>query len=476
MATHMAVVSGGGARRGGPNNPAPVVVDPDLKLFIRNVLENKKRPIQVRTWSTIKDVKDQLSQKLQVPASSLRLFFGPLLTSGKELPNHRTLHDVGIYRSGETILLDIKNHSNGGHNTSTIPSSPYYHPKHRAMMDSNNSSAADVQISSSVLPLTPKYLQALVSQARWGLMYGLKPDLVLDGSGGTYILHDVRKNPIAIFKPSDEEPYAENNPRGYLRPPPLASGSGGRGSSNPADTTPLALRDGVAPGEACIREVAAYLLDTDGFAGVPPTTLVEARHATFNTNGSRLSVSQGGASIGPHSIATTAAPSSLRLSPVSPVVSSSSPGGRALVQKPGSFQEFVKCECTIDDISPSKIAVAEVHKIAILDLRIMNADRNAANLLVRRRRDNTLELVPIDHGFCLRSVCDVSWMDWCWLDWPQLKEVRERKMAGIRPIFLPCLTRAYRLCFSFSSRCVKSTRTTLCAWTWKPTRVCYAST
>jgi phosphatidylinositol 4-kinase type 2 len=378
---NLVVVSSG---RRGQNPP----VDPDLKLFIRNVLENKKRPLQVRSWSTIKDVKDQLRTKLQVPVSSIRLYFGPLLTSGKELPNHRTLHDVGIYRSGETILLDIKNNNNN----SNVPKSPFHT---KSLRSAENT--ADVQISSSVLDLTPKYLQSLVSQARWGLIHGLKPDLVLEGSGGTYILHDIRKNPIAVFKPSDEEPYAENNPRGYLR-------------SGVDDT--LALRDGVAPGEACIREVAAYLLDTHGFAGVPQTTLVEARHPKFNTNGSRLNVAQGGASIGAHSIAPHVS------SPTRP-----SPLPATLVNKPGSFQEFVKCDCTIDDISPSKLSTAEVHKIAILDIRIMNADRNAANLLVRRRRDNSLELVPIDHGFCLRSVCDVSWMDWCWLDWPQVKEV-----------------------------------------------------
>jgi len=56
-----------------------------------------------------------------------------------------------------------------------------------------------------------------------------------------------------------------------------------------------------------------------------------------------------------------------------------------------------------------------------------NADRNAANLLLKRKHDNTLELIPIDHGYCLRSVCDISWFDWCWLDWPQLKEPLSQK-------------------------------------------------
>ena len=168
----------------------------------------------------------------------------------------------------------------------------------------------------------------------------------------------------------------------------------------------MSLREGVVPGEACMREVAAFLLDHDGFSGVPMTTLVEAHHPAFNNDGSHLNVAQGGASIGSHSIRSPGAGS-----------------GHTKKKKVGSFQEFVDSECTMDDISPSKISVNELHKIAILDIRIGNADRNAANILVRRRRDNSIELIPIDHGLSLRSVADISWMDWCWLDWPQLKQV-----------------------------------------------------
>lgn len=237
--------------------------------------------------------------------------------------------------------------------------------------------------------ITSKELRAKISQARRGLAVGLKPDLVLEGSGGTYFMKDASRNKIGVFKPADEEPYAENNPRGYLR-------------QQPDDD--LALRAGIVPGESCVRELAAYLIDHDGFSGVPMTTLVEARHPAFNTNGSHLNVSQGGAAMGAHSIFPSA---------------TSVPSNKS---KLGSFQEFVKHECTIDDVSPSKLSREEVHKIAILDIRIMNADRNAANLLVRRKPDDSLELVPIDHGYCLRSVCNVSWMDWCWLDWPQIKE------------------------------------------------------
>ena len=351
---------------------------PDLKLFIKDVRDRqqRKRAITIRSWSTVQEVKHVIQKIMHVPPSAQRLYFGPLLSSGGELPNHRTLYDAGIYRSGETLLLDIKASSSAASSYSTLRAS-----------DGN-----DVCISSSMIDSTPKILRSLVQKARRGFLMGLKPDFVLDGSGGTYFLHDAKKTKIAVFKPADEEPYAANNPRGYLR--------------QPGQT--MALREGVVPGEACMREVAAYLLDHDGFSGVPMTTLTEARHPAFNNNGSRLKVAEGGASIGSHSIST---------SPSSGATTSN------IKKKVGSFQEFVYSECTIDDISPSKISVDEVHKIAILDIRIMNADRNSANLLVRRRRNNTLELVPIDHGFCLRSVADVSWMDWCWLDWPQLKQV-----------------------------------------------------
>jgi len=39
----------------------------------------------------------------------------------------------------------------------------------------------------------------------------------------------------------------------------------------------------VLSGEACIREVAAYLIDKDGFSGVPPTTMVETTHESLES-------------------------------------------------------------------------------------------------------------------------------------------------------------------------------------------------
>lgn len=350
-----------------------------LKIFIKDLRDRqgRKRPLTIRSWSTIKDVKDQIQQLLHVPPSAQRLYFGPLLISGKELPNHRSLHDAGIYKSGETLLLDIKGGAANGLN---------HEPNSITAL--RTSGVNDICISSSMLDSTPKPMRRIIQQARRALMLGLKPILVLDGSGGTYFMHDARKVKVAVFKPADEEPYAENNPRGYIK----------------QHDSDISLREGIKPGEACLREVAAYLLDHNGFSSVPMTTLAEARHPAFNNGGSTSST---------HPFNST-------LPIASP--SSSSNSSTTPIKKVGSCQEFVYAEDTMDDISPSKLSTQQVHKIAILDIRLMNADRNVANLLVRRKPDNSLELVPIDHGYCLRSVCDVSWFDWCWLDWPQLKE------------------------------------------------------
>jgi len=359
-------------------NSCPIV--PDLKLFVKDVrdLHGKKRPLMMRPWSTIKDVKDCLQKLLHIPPCSQRLYFGPLMINS--LPNHRTLQDAGIYKSGETLLLDINGTvvSEGYSNVSLRPSS------------------SDICVCSTMLDVTSRSLIRIVQKARRGFAMGLKPVLVLDGTGGTYFLHDARKAKVAVFKPGDEEPYAENNPRGYIRHVAVES----YGSEED-----VSMRSGIKPGESCIREVAAYLLDHRGFSGVPMTTLAEARHPGFNVNeGCQKPTKEG---IGMQSLTV---------------------GPNNEMVKIGSLQEFVSSDCTMDDLSFSKLDVEEVHRIAILDIRILNADRNAANLLCHRNQDNSWSLTPIDHGYCLRSVCDVSWFDWCWLDWPQLKKPLSKKL------------------------------------------------
>lgn len=60
----------------------------------------------------------------------------------------------------------------------------------------------------------------------------------------------------------------------------------------------------------------------------------------------------------------------------------------------------------------------QVHKIAVLDLRLCNADRNGSNILAARV-DGEWKLTPIDHGFCLPD----SWTDmaFVWSSWRQVR-------------------------------------------------------
>lgn len=338
--------------------------DPD-----RGGVLGKKRPLVVKSWSTVKDVKHVISTRLHVPINQQRLFF-----RGRELRNPHTLQDVGIYRSDETVLFQVCSCDRAASQSSWLLE-PYGTVK------------------------CPKVLHRLLLQCKRGMHLGLAPTLALEGTGGTYFLPGPKGQPLVCFKPQDEEPFAVNNPRGQTS---FGGTAGG-----------VTLRAGIRPGEACIREVAAYLVDRHEFSGVPPTTLVECQHAKFHYH------------------------------------------DRRPVPKLGSLQQFVANVGVAEDFASSVFSVEQVHKIAVLDMRVLNCDRNAANLLVCektasgtprspssppsaasvvslsspdpqpggcRRWGRDLELVPVDHGFCLPDVLDIGWCDWCWLDWPQAKE------------------------------------------------------
>ena len=204
-------------------------------------------------------------------------------------------------------------------------------------------------------------VEAMLSDVRAGLNSGQSPKLTSDGSGGTYLMPSASGGSIAaVFKPMDEEPLALNCPRGM---PTSESGEG--------------LKRGTRVGEGAFREVAAYLLDhpeneeaAEGFAGVPPTTMVRCDYSVM---------------------------------PQAEVSPKSTLGGLDSmdVAKVGSLQQFVTAVSNCEDMGPSRFAAPEVHKIAVLDMRLVNADRNGANILVQKEGSDDYRLIPIDHGYCL---------------------------------------------------------------------------
>lgn len=224
--------------------------------------------------------------------------------------------------------------------------------------------------------LSPVIME-LVRSTSAGLEKGNLPIMSSEGSGGAYFMQDaLGHNYIAVFKPTDEEPRAENNPRGL----PLSMDGEG-------------LKRGTRVGQGAIREVAAYILDHPvsgsrlsdeaGFAGVPPTVMVRC----FN-NGFHHPENHGY------------------------VVKKS---------KIGSLQMFVKNNGSCEDMGPRMFPVEEVHKISVLDIRLANADRHAGNILVcKDEEEGRFLLVPIDHGYCLPENFEDCTFEW--LYWPQARQ------------------------------------------------------
>lgn len=190
----------------------------------------------------------------------------------------------------------------------------------------------------------------LVARIRAGLAAGKAPESIEDGEGGTYKLFGADGQVVAIFKPSDEEPHSAGNPKKHEDSP---------------------KRDGIMPGEAARREVAAYKLD-HGMAGVPPTALVHVRH--------------------PH-------------------------WGDAL--KMGSVQLWKHNAKSGADVGSSEFSVDDVHRIGALDVRLLNTDRHEGNLLVTREA-GTSKLTPIDHGFALPASLGEAY--YAWQHWPHAKK------------------------------------------------------
>ncbi|MCE3049370.1 hypothetical protein HAX54_044719 [Datura stramonium] len=210
-------------------------------------------------------------------------------------------------------------------------------------------------------------VHALVVEVAIAMASGIKPELLSSGLGGAYLFRANNGNAIAVAKPVDEEPLALNNPKGFA----------GRMLGQPG------MKRSIKIGETGVRESAAYLLDHDGFAGVPPTTLVKFSHVTFNINDSQ-SIS-------------------------------------ASTYKVASLQRFMEHDYDAGDLGASGFSVASIHRIGILDIRLLNLDRHAGNLLVKHGKESyavdSAELVPIDHGLCLPESLDDPYFEW--LHWPQ---------------------------------------------------------
>ncbi|CAM6092758.1 unnamed protein product [Calypogeia fissa] len=231
-------------------------------------------------------------------------------------------------------------------------------------------------------------LKRLIRETVKAIESGVQPHPASGGLGGAYYFRNRKGESAAIVKPTDEEPFAPNNPKGFV----------GKTLGQPG------LKRSIRVGETGVREVAAYLLDHNHFANVPSTVLVKAAHPIFNVNPNNSIVQREGSS--------SAVP----------------------VSKICSYQQFVKHDFDASEHGTSRFPVSQVHRIGILDVRILNTDRHAGNILVRQTKSedapqlsgsaawerslgNEVVLIPIDHGLCLPENLEDPYFEW--LHWPQ---------------------------------------------------------
>ncbi|XP_062200147.1 phosphatidylinositol 4-kinase gamma 1-like [Phragmites australis] len=193
-------------------------------------------------------------------------------------------------------------------------------------------------------------VRELIAEAAGAIASGTRLVPAQSGLGGALLLNDGRSGEhVAVIKPLDDATAAAGSPA-----------HGGYAS------------------KAVLREVAAFLLDHDGFASVEPTALIK--------------------------ISRPAMPTTM-----------------------ASIQRFVAHEYDAGELGPSRFSVASVHRVGILDVRLLNIDRHAGNILVKnpprgQRADGStspppFDLVPIDHGLCLPEQFEDPYFEW--LHWPQ---------------------------------------------------------
>lgn len=224
------------------------------------------------------------------------------------------------------------------------------------------------------------------------------------------------------MKPCDEEPLAPNNPKGFV----------GRFLGDPG------LKPTVRVGEAASREVAAYLLDKDGFARVPHTVMVEMAHPIFHYQSNNKSGGHNNKHHHHHSDCDC--PEHINNSNKTDMATGAGGGEMELHNlqaklKVGSLQEFVPHACDTSELGASRFSAADVQRIGILDIRLFNTDRHAGNILVQivpsghQHHDHhhhishsflgtdSYKLVPIDHGFALPEALEPPYFEW--QHWPQ---------------------------------------------------------
>jgi len=246
-------------------------------------------------------------------------------------------------------------------------STPCLSPKGKECQHHDRSKVIEILGCSSPSAAVKELVKDIIKR----ITNGVDPVAVTGGMGGAYYFWDIWEQHVAIIKPTDEEPCAPNNPKGFV----------GKTLGQPG------LKRFVRVGETGFREVAAYLLDHKNFAGVPLTMLVKVNHSVFHVNEDNCNNMTNRDRSQAHS-------------------------------KIALLQQFIPHDYDASDHGTSSLPISSIHRIGILDIRIFNTDRHGGNLLVRNLDNGSshfeaqTKLIPIDHGLCLPESMEDPYFEW----------------------------------------------------------------
>lgn len=236
---------------------------------------------------------------------------------------------------------------------------PFYEDRYQALISSGFDPVIAEATTTIEMSQDTKILQAERDK--------ISPIPTSGGTSGSYFIRDRKGQKIGVFKPSDEEVFMPNNPRGKSC------------QYDPKLPRRFGPRSGHIQGTSWKKEINAHRIGRP--LDVPFTSQMK-------------------------------------------VPFPKTPGSIELVEKTGSFQQFVRGtpveEMTFRQIKD--IPIKEVQKVAILDLILGNSDRNTGNLLYN---SESQKLYPIDHGLTmLDSLVSENYSETnCeWINFPQASQ------------------------------------------------------
>lgn len=364
------------------------------KVKLKKVQQNNKNQkgieVKIHPWLKVVELKNILSQKYGVQKEYIRLFFDNF-----ELPYDSTMSQYHICEKNHPVIFYDIDDGKKNFSIKVFGNFP-----------------------------CPKKCKEIIEKVSHGFAKGLNPQLIEDGTSGTYKLKEATNNDvIGIFKPLDEEPFTPNNQKGY--------------QSNFGSQS---FRKGIFSGEATIREVAAYLLDIvevqdkknkkykKNYFDVPPTTFTEVSHPSFNKNNIELFTLDSNAREEMWEMVEKFLNDSIMAEKLYKKNEHflKSQQYNFIPKKYGSLQKFVESYGIASDYSNTLFSVEEAHKIIILDLRILNCDRNDENILLVKEKEKNkgkkkpyFTLIPIDHALSFPSCLQIMDYELCWTTWEQ---------------------------------------------------------